>query len=277
MTMHTPPGPGSWFAAPDPSPYAEAVLFVFPHAGGTAPLYRAWAETLPSTVDVRVLRLPGRQERLSEPPFTRLAPLLDELQEALEAELDGRPYLLFGHSFGGLLAYRLTVAMEQSDGEVPQLLAISGWAPGLSSSRELNLVYEMTDADLLTRVAELGLIPDGIPANRELLATVMPSLRGDFCVAADYRDDEVAVHCPVAAYSGTSDPLLVPDGPDAMSVWADRSETFLGSTEFPGGHFYLFEHAAAIHSSLDRHLRRQLAGTWPPSETSPTPRPSPLP
>ncbi|WP_048583380.1 thioesterase II family protein [Streptomyces viridochromogenes] len=261
MTMLTRPGPASWFTAPDPSLDAEAVLFVFPHAGGTAPLYRTWAQTLPSTVDVRVLRLPGRQERLSEPPFTRLAPLLDELQEALEAELDGRPYLLFGHSFGGLLAYRLTVAVQESGGEVPQLLAVSGWAPELSSSRELDHVHGMTDEQLLSRVAELGLMPDGIPANRELLATVMPSLRGDFRVAADYRDDKTAVSCPVAAYSGTSDPLLVPDGPDAMAVWADRSEAFLGSTEFPGGHFYLFEHATAIHSSLDRHLRRRLAAT----------------
>ncbi|MFH7339641.1 hypothetical protein [Streptomyces sp. KHY 26] len=41
-----------------------------------------------------------------------------------------------------------------------------------------------------------------------------------------------------------------------MAAWADHCTDFLGATEFPGGHFYLFEHAAAVHHGLERHLRR---------------------
>ncbi|MEU1373703.1 alpha/beta fold hydrolase [Streptomyces triculaminicus] len=256
MTTGTGPRRAPWFSSPDPSLDAEAQLFLFPHAGGTSLTYRMWAATVSSGIECRALQLPGRQERLDEPVFTRIEPLLAELQEALEAELDGRPYVVFGHSFGALLAYRLTVEIERNGGQGPELLGVSGWAPGLVASKELEGVADMTDQQILDRVAEFGLIPDEVPVSRDMLAAVMPSLRGDFVVAADYTEDGAAVSCPIAAYGGTSDPTL---GTGALEAWAGLTPEFLGATEFPGDHFYLFEHALAVQNSLDRHLRRRLA------------------
>lgn len=260
MTTSTGARRAAWFSSPDPAPDAEAQIFLLPHAGGTSLTYRSWAATLPSGIEVRTLQLPGRQERLAEEPFTALAPLLDRLREAFEAELDGRPYVLFGHSFGALLGYRLAVAMEESGGDGPALLAVSGWAPGLASAGELDALPEMSDRELLARIAEFGLVPEEVTADPALLAAVVPAMRGDFSVARDFRDDGAAVACPVAAYCGASDPILAPG---AMSAWAERTSRFLGVTEFPGGHFYLFDHAVAVHSSLDRHLRRLLAASRP--------------
>ncbi|GHF32744.1 hypothetical protein GCM10010218_12260 [Streptomyces mashuensis] len=256
MTTGTGPRRAPWFSAADPSLDAQAQLFLFPHAGGTALTYRNWAATVPSHTECRALQLPGRQERLDEPVFTRLGPLLDGLREALEAELDGRPYVLFGHSFGALLAYRLTVEIEREGGQGPELLGVSGWAPGLEASKQLDGVAEMSDEEILARVAEFGLVPDELSVGRDMLASVMPSLRGDFVVASDYAEDGAGVSCAVAAYGGTDDPTL---GPGALDAWAGRTPEFLGATEFPGDHFYLFEHALAVQNSLDRHLRRRLA------------------
>jgi surfactin synthase thioesterase subunit len=82
---------------------------------------------------------------------------------------------------------------------------------------------------------------------------VIPTLRADLAVYADFVDDERQVPCPVAAYGATDDPLLEPG---CMRTWASRTTRFLGLSEFRGGHFYLMDHAMAITADLVRHLRR---------------------
>ncbi|MGW0535300.1 thioesterase II family protein [Streptomyces sp. NPDC003032] len=245
-----------WFTSSGADPNAEHQAFLLPHAGGTAPAYQAWAATLPSTMEVRTLQLPGRQERLAEEPFTDVTALLEALVEAFEAELDGRPYLLFGHSFGGLLAYRLSVAAVWSGLPAPELLAVSAWAPGLEPAAELDRVATMSDDELLTRVGQLGLMAEGTTLDPATLASIMPALRADFLTAGSLREDGEPAPCPVAAYCGTSDPIAAPGG---MAAWADHCTDFLGVTQFPGSHFYHFEHAAAVQHSVHRHLRRLAA------------------
>ncbi|MFH8561802.1 thioesterase II family protein [Streptomyces sp. NPDC017988] len=245
-----------WFTTAGADPNADHQVFLLPHAGGTAPAYQAWAATLPSTMEVRTLQLPGRQERLGEEPFSDVEPLLDALLEAFEAELDGRPYVLFGHSFGGLLAYRLSVAAAWNGLPSPALLAVSAWAPGLAPAAELAQVSGMSDDELLARVAQLGLMSEGTSLDPATLASIMPALRGDFLTAGSLREDGEPAPCPVAAYCGAADPIAPPSG---MATWEDHCADFLGTAQFPGGHFYLFEHAAAVQHSLNRHLRRLAA------------------
>ncbi|MFJ2164711.1 thioesterase II family protein [Streptomyces griseofuscus] len=242
-----------WFTTAGADPHADHQVFLFPHAGGTAPAYQAWAATLPSTMDVRTLQLPGRQERSDEEPFTDVEPLLDALLEVFEAELDGRPYLLFGHSFGALLAYRLSVAAAWNGLPAPALLGVSAWAPALEPAAELARVATMSDHELLDRVGQLGLMPEGTTLDPATLASIMPALRADFLAAGSLREGGEPAPCPVAAYCGTTDPIVAPGD---MAAWADHCTDFLGATQFPGGHFYLFEHTAALQHSLDRRLRR---------------------
>jgi surfactin synthase thioesterase subunit len=59
------------------------------------------------------------------------------------------------------------------------------------------------------------------------------------------------------SYAGGSVPLLVE--PDAMQVWTERSRQYLGHNVYPGGHFYVSDHAAAVMSDFTRRLVR-LAG-----------------
>ena len=94
---------------------------------------------------------------------------------------------------------------------------------------------------------------------------VLPALRADFSVVNDYSDDAAPVSCPVVAYGGKSDPLLESG---SMATWSGLSEKFLGLSEFPGAHFYLFEHALSVATDLGRHLRR-VAGTSAGTGTGP--------
>ena len=58
-------------------------LFCFPYAGGGASIFHTWPDKLPTTVEVYAVHLPGRENRLTEPPFIQLTPLVQTLTEVL--------------------------------------------------------------------------------------------------------------------------------------------------------------------------------------------------
>jgi surfactin synthase thioesterase subunit len=242
---------GQWIRYVAPKPDATRRLFLFPHAGGSAANYNRWAAVLPTATELALVELPGRMSRRAEPSYHDATELVDALHEAVEAEWDGRPFAFFGHSMGGLLAYRLTVAMEREGGPSPALLGVSAWAPILHRAPQID-VAALSDDEFVRRVRALGALPAGIADDPEMLALVLPSLRGDFSVVTGYRDDGAAVACPVAAYGGRQDPMV---SPDQLNTWLDRAPTFLGTSIFPGSHFYLNDYAAAIAADLARQLR----------------------
>ena len=245
-----------WFRPAGARPEAPSRLFLFPHGGGAAAAYAHWSALLPTDVELLLVQLPGRHDRHTEQPFTEVAPLVEALQEALEAEADGRPFAMFGHSMGGMLAYRLTASLQRDGVSGPALLGVSSWAPEgyLDGSREFS---DLPDAELAATIAELGALPTAISASPDMLQMVLPALRADLAVFSDYVDDGAVVSCPIAAYGGLSDSLLASG---AMALWATRTPAFLGVREFSGDHFYLDEHSVAVAGDLARHLRRQLTG-----------------
>ncbi|MCE7986001.1 MAG: thioesterase [Caldilinea sp. CFX5] len=117
-----------WLRRLKPNPQARLRLFCFPFAGGSASVYRTWptllAERQPD-VEVGAVQLPGRENRLNEKPFTHIAPLVDALITALHAELD-RPFALFGHSMGAIVAYELAQALTRLGNPPAHLLVHDG-------------------------------------------------------------------------------------------------------------------------------------------------------
>ena len=96
-----------WLVVPKPLPKARMRLFCLPYAGGGTAVYNTWHRYLPDTVELVSVRLPGRESRLMERPFTQLDALLPELGAAL-AEVSDKPFALFGHSMGAMIAFELT-------------------------------------------------------------------------------------------------------------------------------------------------------------------------
>lgn len=257
--VHEDTTPGSaWFRTARPRPEATCRLYVFPHAGGSAAAYARWAQLLPDDIEVTAVQLPGRQDRRATPPFTDLDTLVEAVYEALEEDLDGRPFAFFGHSMGALIAYRLTVALRKDGARGPALLAVSGWEGGAHRTSPVP-VEQLPDDEFLERVAEFGGLPPELTANSELLELVLPMLRADFTVVNGYTDDGARADVPVVAYGGALDPAV---GGGRLGAWAQRTDSFLGHIEFPGGHFYLYEHGVSVAADLTRRLRHCLtAGT----------------
>jgi surfactin synthase thioesterase subunit len=246
------PDPARWLHPAEPDTGAEALLYLLPYSGGGVSVYGRWPALVPPSVACRRIQLPGRQERHREEPFTEIGPLVDALCAVVETELDDRPYALFGHSMGALLAYRTAVALERARAPLPAVLGVSGWAPEGFSMPTRDLV-EGPDQGIVDLLRELGTVPEGALGLPELSSMVVPAMRADLSVCASYEDDRAAVSSPLVAYGGRDDPYLAPG---AMRCWEARAPAFLGVREFPGGHFFIHDQGPGMAMDLVQLLHR---------------------
>ena len=76
----------SWISSPAPHRRPRLRLFCFPYAGGGTSFYRAWVSALPPGVELCRVHLPGRENRLTEPAFDRLPPLVERLVRVLPSQ-----------------------------------------------------------------------------------------------------------------------------------------------------------------------------------------------
>jgi surfactin synthase thioesterase subunit len=247
---------GQWFQPAD-APDGAVRLFAIPHAGGAAAMYRGWEELLPADIALQAVQLPGRQDRRFERMHTDIEPLVEAFGEALAAELDDRPFALFGHSMGGLLAYRMAVELERRGERAPLLVAAAGWSPEgftMPTREKVSLPQDL----LLEWLVGLGSLPPETYQDPAVLTLTMPPTRADLTVCANYVDDGARIGCPVIAYTATADPLMQRG---AAGSWASRTPAYLGECAFPGGHFFIHDQALPITLDLTRRLRRTLATT----------------
>jgi len=230
-------------------------LLLFHYSGGGISMYAQWRAWLPSDIAVQRVQLPGRQQRVAEPPFTALAPLVDELVQVLDAELDDRPYALFGHSMGALVAYRLVVAAGRRGRPSPTLLGVSGWSP--VGFDDLDGGADQSDDDIIRELQRIGSPVIAQLTSAELRTLVIPTMRADLSVCRSHVDDGAVVDCPIVTYSGRDDLLVTPAG---MGVWANRTRDYLGNRQFLGDHFFIHEQGRAIATDLAQllytHARR---------------------
>ena len=83
-----------WFLRPKIRPKADLRLICFPYAGGNAATYIPWQDLLPNNVELIAIQLPGRANRMFEPPITNMKCLVNELLTVISS-LDDKPYLFF--------------------------------------------------------------------------------------------------------------------------------------------------------------------------------------
>lgn len=246
----------TWFFRPTPRPQAAVRLFCFPYAGAGAAAFRGWDRALPPDLEVVAVRFPGRESRFLEEPFETLEPLVDAVVEALRGR-DDRPFALFGHSLGALVAYETTRRLVAAGARLPvHLFASARVAPHLQDPD--GRVHTMSDDELVGELRARGQTPDEVLDNAELLELLLPAVRADFAIAERYRH-RPGPPLPVAitALGGTADP----DVPvAAVEAWRVHTEARFTSAIYPGGHFFLDVHLDAIAGRIGAALAPHLRG-----------------
>jgi pyochelin biosynthetic protein PchC len=228
---------------------APSRLLCFPHAGGAASYFAPFARAISGSADVLALQYPGRQERLSETGIDSIESLTRAIVPELEDWLD-RPFALFGHSMGAVVAFEVARALEHQHGQVPVGLFASGRrAP--STHRDEN-VHRGGDNRLLHEVARLAGTPSQLIVDEEVRQMLLPALRADYKAVETYvwRSGQ-ALTCPIWALVGDADPLTTED---EAAAWAGHTTGGFELRVFPGGHFYLADHVPQLVALVSEKL-----------------------
>lgn len=226
-------------------------LFCFPYAGSGVSVFRSWVAALPGDVELVGCQLPGRENRIREALFTSLEPVVNELLQEMPAYLD-RPFLFFGHSLGGLIAFELARRLHGM-GAAGQLRCVitSGCRP--PHLREgTSAISGLPEPDFLASLRTLSGTPEQFFSQPELMDIYLPILRADFAVAESYlHEGGEALPCPLDVYAGIDDDLSLDD----MAGWRQYAGGAFRLVAFPGGHFFLNSHRAEVQQCLADALR----------------------
>ncbi|WP_201769652.1 thioesterase II family protein [Amycolatopsis orientalis] len=232
-------GLSGWTRCFHPAPAAEMRLVAFPHAGGSASAYRALSSLLSPAIEVHSAQYPGRQDRLGEPVIDDLHVLADRLVDVVSAL--PKPFALFGHSMGAIVAFEVTRRLE-ARGLVPAALFVSARrGPDLYKEKSHHLADDTT---FLAEVGRLGGTAAMVLDDPDIRALALPALRGDYKAVETYRyRPGPDVSCPVVALAGDADPVL--DVQD-LENWREHTTGSFETELFKGGHFYLDDNLDAV-------------------------------
>jgi len=225
----------SWLSYYKPNPSAELRLFCFPYAGGSAIIYRSWADLLPKNLEICPVQLPGRGTRLRDQPFTRLMPMIEALASGLLPYFD-RPFAFFGHSMGAAIAFELARHLRKHFQREPEHLFVSGRsAPQIPDP--IPCTYDLPDAEFIAELRRLNGTPQEVFDHPELLQLTLPLLRADFAMVQTYRPSPgEPLRSPITAFGGLLDHDV---RREYLEAWSKQTADRFSLRMFPGDHFFL--------------------------------------
>ncbi|GAU08624.1 thioesterase II family protein [Desulfoplanes formicivorans] len=234
-------------------------LFLLGHAGGSASMYPALFPNLSSRVQLVPLDLPGHGQRMGEALLDNIPDMVADLQCQVEAYVDGNKndYALFGHSMGGILAYALTTALQETARMMPQHVIISSTCTPGRHHIAPQLPF-LPDEELWVKSAGyFGGIQDQIVASRELMTLFVPILRTDLKAVLDWSPSPCeAVDVPMTVVCGDRD---IVDEADVL-VWRRYTTEDFVSSVLPGGHFHVLERPSGVETVLKNTLGQYVSG-----------------
>lgn len=252
------PTSSPWISLYKPKTQAFLRLFCFPYAGGGASIFRDWAASLPASVEVCPIQLPGRESRIQERPFNRVTDLVPALSSALQPYLD-KPFAFWGHSMGALISFELARQLRRENRPGPLHLLVSGHrAPQLPDL--VSPIHQLPEREFVRELRLLNGTPEAVLQHAELMQLIAPILRADFALLETYTYTvEAPLDCSISAFGGLQDERA---GNSDLKAWQEQTQQNFNLHLFPGDHFYLHDHRLQLFLVISEELRQLL--TWIP-------------
>lgn len=238
---------------------AAVRLFCFHYAGGSASIFRNWTDALPDEVELAAVQLPGHLGRYGEPLIDRAPELIEKIYAELRPEID-RPYCLFGHSMGALLAYEFARLMQLRTEFTPAHLIVSAKrAPHLP--RIEPMCSHLPTEEFIAKIREYDGTPPEVLQDAHLVDLLLPIWRADLALAEHYEHlPGPQLQCPITVLGARDDRW---DSERDMQAWRRFTAASFALHVLEGGHFFLHSasgraHLLQLFSAITLSIAREL-------------------
>ncbi|HEY9804638.1 MAG TPA: polyketide synthase [Leptolyngbyaceae cyanobacterium] len=210
-------------------------LFCFSHAGASSAVFNSWPDKFASKIEVCPIQLPGRGNRLKEPAFTKVKPLVQTLAPIIKPYLD-IPFAFFGHSMGALVSFELTRELRRQNYPTPDYLFVGGYrAPHIPDLK--SPIYKLPEPKFIQALSGYGGIPENMLQDEFFLQTFLPTFRADFELLDTYfHTKEEPLEAPIYVFGGLEDHTV---GIKELSGWEEQTKANFKLKMFTGDHFFL--------------------------------------
>jgi medium-chain acyl-[acyl-carrier-protein] hydrolase len=226
------------------NPQAAATVYGIAHSGGGAAPWRRVSAATDEVIEVRGIRLAGRESRIDTPPYPSVAEAAVDVAQAIceDARRSGRPIFLAGSCSGAVIA---RVAAEHlTDVFRPLgLLAIRQHAPSTPPPAGRPDLCAMDSSALLAWVREQRLMAPELLQDDQVFQYFEPALRADLDITESYLHAGPPLACPVFLSN-------VPGGVTARSQWARETTAEVKLVRSPRSGDFLIDHPARLAREL---------------------------
>jgi surfactin synthase thioesterase subunit len=216
-------------------------VFLLHFAGGNSYSFNFLKPFLPKDFDFHLLELPGRGRRIKEGLLSKEAEAIDDLLKQINLLRNDKPYIIFGHSMGALLALQITKKLEEK-GDFPKQLIVAGNAgPGTGDTDKCRST--MNDDELKEELLSLGGVSNEILENEDLFSFFSPIMRSDFKILEDSEPlgADFKVSTPIVALMGDKEETA-----ENIENWKNFTSGAFRSYLLPGNHFFIHDHPVEL-------------------------------
>jgi surfactin synthase thioesterase subunit len=230
-------------------PDAALTLVCLGFCGGGAGSYLPWADVMPPGTELAAVCYPGREGRFLEDCARDWDDLAEDAAAAVASAAD-RPYVLFGHSMGGWMAFDVASRIEERGGPAPAALVVSSAnAPSRGlTPQDMFPSQGDSDEELTHWMRTFGLLPEHVLNDPDLQEMATELMRADIRVRDTfYYRDGAMVNVPLQVLTGDADEVI---DPGTAAQWRKLAGREFRHDELPGGHFYTPEIWAGLPTRI---------------------------
>jgi medium-chain acyl-[acyl-carrier-protein] hydrolase len=227
-------------------------VFCMPYAGGSADIYRRWQRWFPQQVDICLVHLPGRGQRVREEPFTRLMPLVKAIAAHIEGEIKV-PYALYGHSMGALISFELGRELRGKHRNSPAHIFVSGCrAPQWPKTEPPT--FNLPHDQFIEELKRLNGTPREVLDDPKVMEVFLNILRADFEMVDTYEHHPKGrLSCPITVYGGLQDDDV---SLESCRAWQEQTSASCKVQMFEGDHFFIRDHQSGFGWALRNDIMR---------------------
>ncbi|GAA3783736.1 pyochelin biosynthesis editing thioesterase PchC [Streptomyces coacervatus] len=233
-------------------------LICLPFSGGGTAFFRKWQEFAPDGLTIVPVLLPGREDRILDPPYEEVSAAIDDMLPALSRTLAGAESVaFFGHCLGAVLGFELAHRVARSgEFRIDHLFASGAPAP---PQRLRNLVSDLDDDAFLIELTRFIEYSHPALQRPELREFLLPTLRADVRMHENYRPSTTEpLKAALTILRGRDDNLV---SAEEMEGWTEVSAQPLTRHQFEGGHMYLVDQAAELLEFIEARVSTPVQGS----------------